>query len=207
MLASGVLRELYILAVVNTIFIFSLRRKLIPVILSLLFLFFLRNFYIVILFPVFVYFWNYSSRNRNIYSFLSGIVSLLIVMLAVLVKNSIYETSSADILLRVISAFTGLSVAAIDLGELFNENFVFKLERISLIHQCIVMAGLYLYIFLRGLRINYFLIVCFFVMLNLSLIYGYFLGYFVARTKIIIIWLVILYLSLDSNRGYREGLT
>ncbi len=203
MLASGVLRELYVLAVVNMILVYSYQRRLISVLLCLLLLFFLRNFYIVILFPVFVYFWNFNSVNRFKYSMLASMLSLMSIILIVLHTDSLYETSYSDVLLRMVSGFTGLNVAVVDVGELFKENLAFKLERLSLIHQFIVMIGLYVYVILRGFRISGLLVICFFVILNLSLMYGYFLGYFVARTKLIIIWLVILYMALDSKSKTR----
>ena len=205
-LASSALRELYILAIVNLIIIYCCQRRLIPIIIALISLFFLRNFYIVILAPVFVYFWFYYNRRRYRISLLVGVMALVVLLIVVWLKSSIYLTSDMDIVFRMITAFTGFNIEILSLDKLFSENIAFTLERLGLIYQFMFMCCLYCYLIIRGLRINLFLLVCFIVMLNLAITYGYFLGYFVTRTKLILIWLVVLYLVSEAKDKSRVEL-
>lgn len=199
MLSASMLRDLYILSVVNLILIYSIERKILFILFFGIVLFFLRNFYVPLLMPFVIYFMFRGGGIQSPIIILSSVGSLVGVFLLVYVKPSIYETSFQDVAMRVVSAFTGINVELMRPLESVGRGVIYSLEYFGLLFQLLISIIFWGYIFLQRGRFNILILPLFSFILGMAIIYGYFLGYFVSRTKLSIVWLMIVYIILDRS--------
>ncbi|NVK36724.1 MAG: hypothetical protein HWE18_02260 [Gammaproteobacteria bacterium] len=200
MLSASMLRDLYVLAFINLIFIYAIEKKYLYVLLFLVLLFFLRNFYVPLIIPFVLLFLFRGSVFQGPLILLSCVCVLLGSGVLVYSKPSIYETDLLDMAMRVLTAFTGISVELIKPIENINKGFLYALEYFGLFHQALISLLFFGYIVLQGGRFNIFIIPLVVFVLALAIIYGHFLGYFVSRTKLVIVWLMVIYVMVDKSR-------
>jgi len=199
MLSASMLRDLYVLALINLVFIYSIEKKLLYVLLLLVLLFFLRNFYVPLIIPFILFFRYKGSVFQGFLVLLSCVALLVGVISLVYLKPSINDTNFQDIIMRVLSAFTGISVELIKPMENISKGVLYALEYFGLLHQALISILFLGYLVMQGGRLNVFIMPLVVFILALAIIYGHFLGYFVSRTKLVIIWLMVIYVITDKS--------
>jgi len=202
-LASGFMRDLLILAFINFSLISLIKRKLLYFFFSCLMLFVLRNSMLVILLPIFVYFFYFNKYKKiKVSFFIPGVTAVVYVVLIFLMGEfgSQYETTSLEILYRTIEVFTGLNLVVVRFDEIFSSKGAALLENMAHVYQLLIMMTLYFLLILRGFKLHIFFIPFASVCLLLAYLYGAYLGFFVGRTKLIILWLAIICIGF-SNSG------
>ena len=204
MLASSLLRDLYIIALLNIIIYLSYEKRLFLLLLALLVLFFLRNFYIPLIGPLIIFFWFHTSPYRKILIWLSCFFLILGSVFIVTTFQSLYGTTHLDLFMRVISAVFSVNVELVRWQENFNKGLLYSLEYLGLLYQAIITVLFFFYLLVKKLRVNIFFVVFLSLAISLGLIYGHFLGYFVSRTRLILLWLIMIYFMVDSSGGMRR---
>jgi hypothetical protein len=105
-----------------------------------------------------------------------------------------------EVVLRFAELITGLNTVIFNADEAwFAEGAVF-VEMLSQSYQFMIVMLIYTYIIMNKLKINSLLIAILGTCLLLAILYGSFLGFFVARTKLIILWLLIFYMTINTTR-------
>ncbi|MFC1857850.1 hypothetical protein ACFL9U_07435 [Thermodesulfobacteriota bacterium] len=213
-LSSGFMRDLYVIAFLNLSVIALIKKRHLLFLLATFFVMLLRSYMPVVLFPfyVYIYFDKSSIFKRQLFVFVSFLISLFIVSIALIKQGRYYNTSINDILYRFISGILGLNVVVLRLHEIFDQPGVFMIEKLSHIYQFAVMCVLYFIILRSRFRLHSFYIPFLYATVLLSILYGVYLGYFVARTKLVLLWFAIIYIAfhlekVTQKKAYRKKKT
>ena len=208
-LSSGFMRDLLLIAVVNFSLLSILNRKMFYFFLCLLLMFFIRNFMVVALVPLFLYFYFYY--HRTIFRFNKStfllMISIIISLFMYISLNSIgaVNKSPFEILLRFTELITGLNLVVLNFYEVGLTHGAASVEILAHVYQFFIVICFYAYIIKRKLKVNSLLIPIFGTCLLLAILYGSFLGFFVARTKLIILWLLIFFFAFSENRKLQHN--
>lgn len=195
-LTSGFLRDLYVISFLNLSIIALLERKYYYFVLLTLIVAVLRTYMPVVLLPLYsyVYFDTPRKLNRHLAVFSSFALSLIFLALALLRQGSYYDTSISEIFFRFVSGFFGLNIVVMNIQEYFDQPGAAMVEKLSNLYQFVVMCILYLLVVRTHYRLHSFFVTFLYVTISLSILYGIYLGYFVARTKLVLLWLAVIYI-------------
>jgi len=154
--------------------------------------------------PLFLAFYFYFHRtilglNKSIFlSAISLITSLF--MYVFMDEIGAVKESSFEIILRFIELITGVNQVVLNVHNAGNAQGASFVEILAHVYQFLIVMYVYAYIIKRKGRVNLLLVPIVCTCILMSILYGSFLGFFVARTKLIILWLLIVFLALSENR-------
>ncbi|TRW50193.1 hypothetical protein FM042_04990 [Aliidiomarina halalkaliphila] len=202
MLGSGFLRDLFVIAFVNYCIIALIQRRYLLLIFSILMLLFTRNFYLVILLPIFLYFLSRSRKGSLDIGliFLIPMVVLIFITLylALLSRASGVSIFDLKFLLRFIELQTGVNMVLIRIPYLFSGFYNLMLETISHFYYFVIMM-MALTIVVVTLRMKKFYVFLIAFNILLSFLYASYLGFFMSRTKLIVLWFSIIFILYHVN--------
>jgi hypothetical protein len=210
-LTSGFMRDLLVIAVINFALLSILNRKMVSFFLCLLLILVLRNFMVVVLAPIFIYFYCYYQRtilglSKSIFMFLLSII-IGLVMYSSLIAIGAVNKHFFEIFLRFLELITGLNQIVLNLHQAWLVQGALFVEALAHGYQLIIIMLVYGYIIKRKGKINLLLIPIVATCLLLAIVYGSFLGFFVARTKLIILWLFIVLLAVSASKKFRDEIS
>ncbi len=158
----------------------------------------------IVIFPVYMYFYMKVKNSRiDIFlSFLSFLLALSIVSVFLYTQGTFYDTSLNDVIFRWVSAMFGINIVVLNFLDYFSVPGVVALEKLSHVYQFLVMMFMYLLIIKSNFKMHAFIFPFLLVVILLSILYGSYLGYFVARTKFLILWLAIIFIGLQLSKYY-----
>ena len=203
-LSSGFLRDLLLLGIVNYSFLSILNRKIFSFLFCVAIIFFLRNFMLVVLCPMFIYF--YFLHNKTIWGFdknFAMVILTIIFSLSLflgLEKMGAQNKPPFEIVIRFFELMTGVNTVLLNFHKVSFAKGAALMEILAHGYQFFIAMLVYLYIIVRGGRIDRFFVPFIATCLLLSILYGSFLGFFVARTKLIVLWL-----AYSIRGGMRSG--
>ena len=178
-LSSGFMRDLLILAISMRVILYTVERRYFLILLSLLTLLVLRSFYLYLLFPL-IYFAFSKNTNRTI--FLS--CTLWLVSLPILYIFKFGQGNFEEIVYRFVELILGIS-------KILFFNFRYSLvsaEAFNFYSGLTFLAfsaTTYLMIIIKKFLLPKGFVILLILSLTLSTFYGYTLGFFVPRTKLI----------------------
>jgi len=203
-LTSGLLRDLFVISIMNFSLVALVGGRYATFFILTILLASFRSFMPVILLPLYAYlYFGQSARSLKV---LSSFLIALVVLLAVLAKSgSYYDTSMLDVVFRSISSVFGLNVVVLEWYDLFEVLGVTAVEKLSHVYQFFVMCVLYFLVVKSNFRMHTFYLPFLYSAILLSVLYGVYLGYFVARTKLVVLWLAIIYICFHLERISKEN--
>ncbi|NVK30079.1 MAG: hypothetical protein HWE20_03685 [Gammaproteobacteria bacterium] len=203
MLGSSMLRDLWVLVLLNLLIISAIKRRILLISLLIIIMFFLRNFYVPLLMPILLYFTIRDNFFRKFASLLGSFLVIVSVLVLINLKPALYQTDLTEIFLRMMSGVFGISIELIRFFKNFENDKSVVLEYLGLVFHFLVASAFWVYIIKNIKKVSVFSVLVLSFAISLSIMYGYFLGYFVVRTKLIIIWLMVLAMVHSSgNRSY-----
>ena len=192
-LVSGFLRDLLIMAAVNISFYSCIRRRPFLAIMSLFGVLFLRASMLYVLF--FIYLLAYFSNSRR-YRLIKEIAPLAFILMSVFLIVIIgktkggYSTTLIDVFARIVEVLFGINKVIINLSEIGHARGAILVEILAHIYQMTIIVFLYCAILATG-KMRTYTIAFIGASIMLAVLYGSYLGFFVARTKMIQLWLYI----------------
>lgn len=204
-LSSGFMRDLLVIALVNFSLLSILNRNLLIFILCIILMFFLRNIMIVVLAPIYFHF--YFSNHKTILGLNKSIFSLMLsvilgfVIYFILDLMGVVNKNPIEVLLRFLELITGFNLVVLNFQDALVLQGAIFVEILAQIYQLIIVIISYFYFLKRGLKVNSLWIPILGTCLLMSVLYGSFLGFFVTRTKLIILWLLIVFIAVNIHRN------
>lgn len=203
-LSSGFMRDLLLLAIVNFSFLSIYNRKYFSFVFYVVLIFFIRNLMVLALIPLYAHFYFHASRtilrlNKGTFIFLLSIIMGLF-SYNLMDQLGAVKQNSFEVLLRFLELITGFNQVILNAHEVLVADGASFVEILSHLYQFLIVMCVYGYILKRRLKVNSLLIPILGTCFLLSIFYGSFLGFFVARTKLIILWLLVVFLAVSANR-------
>lgn len=202
-LTSGFLRDLFVIAFMNYSVVALIKGRYLRFVFFLVLMSSLRTYMPIVIFPMYVFFYL-NGRAGGVVMLLSFVVSLSVIGGALYMQGAFYNTSYEDVIFRLISGVFGLNVVVLNAMDYFSVKGVATVEKFSHVYQFIVMIFMYLLIIRNRFKAHVFFFPFILVAILLSILYGSYLGYFVARTKLLIFWLAIIFIGLQWSK-YGRG--
>lgn len=193
-LSSGFMRDLFLITFVIQSFISLSEKKIIKFFIFLILIFSMRSFYLVLLVPFYIYIVTRNFKLSLLFSFLVTAFSIVLLQF--------YKFGNGDLIevvFRVFELLTGASKVLFIPVDVTNFS-VGHFEFFSAVYYLIIPIFFILTLIICNFKIYNKLLLFLFFAINLSIFYGYTLGFFVPRTKFIFVVILIFYLFYSVER-------
>jgi len=205
-LTSGMMRDLFVLSAFNYSLVSMMKGRYFRFIVLFIMMVSLRTYMSVILFPLYVFFY-FNAENTSVKltaTLTAFFVSFIVVISSLESQAGGYPTGINDVFFRLLSAIFGLNIVVLDIFDYFSVSGVAMLEKLSHAYQFLVMLFMYYLVIKCRFRFHAFFAPFLCVSILLSVLYGFYLGYFVARTKLLVLWLALVFIGLQLSK-YGHG--
>jgi hypothetical protein len=207
-LGSGFLRDLYIISFVNLSLVAIIDKKLLLFFISVVLLLVTRNFMLVLLIPIFLYFYFIAQRkplnNLLIYMPLITTGILLLITIALMSNATKNSDSYIDIVARIVELQTGFNMILIRLPHLLSGKINLMMETLSHVYFFIIIV-FSLGVILLKTKLKYFYFFLFFFNILFAYLYASYLGFFMSRTKLIVLWFSIILILMYLDEGKKNA--